>query len=99
MRECCEPKSDRQEQLLALKGAPTQSDDARIAASRIAVESQTPHKCPLSPRQLEVLACLAQEGVEKKVAVALQCSIHTIHEHLRRARRRLCVDTTLACIV
>ena len=32
MCECCDPKSDRQEQLLAVKGAPTQSDAASDAA-------------------------------------------------------------------
>ena len=57
---------------------------------------------PLSPRQQEILALLAQGRTNAEIAAALVVSRHTVHQHLKLIYTRLgvsCrVEATLAAV-
>jgi two-component system response regulator DesR len=56
--------------------------------------------CPLTPRELEVLAELAAGRVYKQIADALGVAVSTVRNHLHHAYKKLdAVDRTQAVLI
>jgi DNA-binding CsgD family transcriptional regulator len=50
----------------------------------------------LSPRELEVVQCIFDGGTEQSIARDLNLSAHTVHSHLDRIYKKLCVANRTA---
>ncbi len=48
----------------------------------------------LTPREIDVLECLADGQSHKRIAEELQISVRTVHAHVTRIHRKLCVRSS-----
>lgn len=58
----------------------------------------TEPRSPLSPREWEILAAIADGGTNEEIARALGISPNTIKTHIRRCYRKLGVSTRAAAL-
>ena len=61
--------------------------------------SQDPLLNQLSPREREVLSQLSNGRVEKEIALELQISVHTVHQHIRNVFEKLGVHSKIEAVL
>lgn len=94
--------SDREVALLdALRRPLARLFDCVDARARPAptVDPQTTARFGLTPREAEVLQCVAAGKTDRDVAQLLACSPRTVHKHLQRVYVKLGVETRTAAVM
>ena len=76
---------------LATAGRPAEAEHHRVLAARTraTLDTPAPSGCPLTPREVEVLALVARGRSNPQIAAALVVSPHTVHRHVSNILNRL----------
>ena len=85
---------------LAAAGRHVEAEHHRALAARARSEFQEPTSsgCPLTPREVEVLALVAEGLSNARIATVLVVSPHTVHRHVSNVLTRLDCPTRAAAV-